>query len=102
MTRDEIIAREQSDAALDARIEKQLKQCVKCQYCGQTNGTVRRWCDFVSWEGKLRDQGEGPGKCGSFKPRKKLTKKEQVDRAHQALKRSEASSIDNRFRNEDN
>lgn len=102
MTRDEIIAREQSDAAIDARIEKQMKQCVGCKYCTHTNGTLRKYCDFVSWEGKLRDKGEGPGKCGSFKPRKELTKKEQVERVFKALKRSEAETIDKRFRHEEN
>ena len=100
MTRDEIIAREQADMELDARTEKQLKQCLECYYCARKNGNMQQYCDFVSWEGKLRDRGEGPGKCGSFRPRKKLTKRERLDRALMAINRSEATSVDKRFKSE--
>lgn len=102
MTRDEIMAREQADQEQNARVEKQMKQCAKCYYCAHVNGTLQKYCDFLSWEGHLRDKGEGPGKCGSFKHRKKLTKEKQVERLQKALKRGEAETIDKRFRHEDN
>jgi len=97
MIKDEIKAREQADAELDAERDKAYKQCQHCYYCTVPRNMNFWHCDFVSWEGKLRDKGEGTGKCGSFKPKKKLTQKERVERNRQSLIRSELECIDKRF-----
>ena len=93
MTAADIKNREQADAEQDARREKSAKQCKRCYYCKIAHNMNFWYCDYVSWEGKLRDKGEGPGKCGSFKPRKKLTKREMVDRAERSISRCEAECV---------
>lgn len=97
MMKDEIKAREQADAELDARRAESYKQCQYCHYCTVPRNMDFWYCDFVSWEGTVRDRGEGPGKCGSFRPKKKLTKRERVDRNRQSLIRSELECTDKRF-----
>lgn len=78
------------DKELDARIAKQNKQCRKCDYCYK-DGSIA-FCDYISHEGHSRDRGEGPGKCGSFKPRRKWTKAERMERVRKSLLRSEANN----------
>ena len=100
MTKAEMKEREKADAELNARIEKQMKQCRKCHYYTKTPNTKAEYCDFISWEGKLRDRGEGAGKCGSFKPKLKLTKKERIERNRASLIRSEQETTYKRFKGE--
>lgn len=97
MTKAEQEERQKRDAELNRKSEEQMKQCQKCHYYSKNYNAKLEYCDFVSWEGKLRDRGEGAGKCGSFQPKRKLTKKEAIERNRRSLIRSEQETTFKRF-----
>lgn len=66
------------DAEMDRRREIQMKQCRNCEYLCKDG--LYEFCDFLSWEGRLRDRGEGDGKCGSFLPKGTKTASERKAR----------------------
>ncbi len=100
MTKAEQEERQKRDAELNHKNEKQMKQCRKCHYYSKNYNTKLEYCDFVSWEGKLRDRGEGAGKCGSFKSKRELTQKERIERNRISLIRSEQETTFKRFKGE--
>lgn len=100
MTKAEMEAQRKRDAELNARNAEQMKQCRQCHYYTKEYNVILEYCDFVSWEGKLRDRGEGIGKCGSFKPRRELTQKERIERSRRSLIQSEQETTYKRFKGE--
>lgn len=60
---------------LDANIKKQAKQCKTCKYHYKDCGY--EFCDYVTWHGRLRDRGEGAGKCGSYAPKETNVKRKR-------------------------
>lgn len=93
MTTEEARARAENDARIDAENQKQIHlQCRFCKYrMHDTSGRQTLGCDYVSYEGKLRDRGNGVGDCRSFVPRASETKAERIARARMALCRSESN-----------
>jgi hypothetical protein len=66
------------DAKIDQNRKIQMVQCKTCDYRCR-DGSLE-FCDYVSWEGELRDRGEGPGKCGSYLPKGTKTAAERKAR----------------------
>lgn len=60
---------------LDAYIKEQSKQCKDCKY--HYKDGEYEFCDYVTWHGRLRDKGEGPGKCGSYTPEETKVKRKR-------------------------
>lgn len=87
-------AKKEADEKLDARTRAQMKQCRKCEYHARAAGGYE-FCDHVTKTGKLRDRGQGVGKCGSFAPMKKETKEERITRSREALLAIEANNAQN-------
>ena len=66
-----------ADAAFNAKIDIQRKQCEKCFYYAHHDGHTR-FCHYCIHTGELRDKGNGPGDCRSFLKRRRMTKSERM------------------------
>lgn len=63
--------RREQAAAQAARVRAQNAQCRDCRWrMLSANFKLVVGCDYCNKTGRLRDRGEGPGRCGSFEPQK--------------------------------
>ena len=94
------IAKERAkrDAEIDARSRAYIKkQCRFCKYRlrGGHNNKYTLGCDYVSWQGRLSDKGNGPGDCRSFEPEVEETRAERKRRSEKAFSIIEANNAKN-------
>ena len=79
------------DAELDARSAQQIElQCCRCEYAYRAHPAApAQFCDFVSWRGRLRNRGDGPGDCRDFVPVGTLTREERLARRRDGIAMAE-------------
>ena len=88
---DPVALQRKRDAELDARSAQQIElQCCRCEYAYRAHPAApAQFCDFVSWRGRLRNRGDGPGDCRDFAPVGTLTREERLARRRDGIAMAE-------------